>query len=111
MRFQWVSCENRWQRQCKPSVLGSLEEGQNQNKSQVSENVLENFLEQEGRFKLGASITRFAIDPEASDEKRAALKRGNGYRKIKPDQQKKRVRGASISGNKRSNRGWKRSKR
>ena len=44
----------------------------NQKYLKMSRKQLENFLEQEGRFKLGASITRFAIDAEASDEERAS---------------------------------------
>jgi hypothetical protein len=41
----------------------------------MSRKQLEDFLEQERRLKLGASITRFAIDADASDEERAAIKR------------------------------------
>ena len=41
----------------------------------MSRKQLENFLEQEKRNKPEASITRFAIDAEASDEERAVLKR------------------------------------
>ena len=47
----------------------------NQKYFKMSRKQLENFLEQERRLKLGASVIRFAIDAEASDEERAALKR------------------------------------
>jgi hypothetical protein len=36
---------------------------------------LENFLEQERRYKLGASIARFAGSAEGSDEEKANCKR------------------------------------
>jgi hypothetical protein len=48
----------------------------------MSRKQLENFLEQERRLKLGASITRFAIDADASDEERAAIKREEVIEKI-----------------------------
>jgi hypothetical protein len=41
----------------------------------MSRKQLENFLEQERRIKLGASITRFAISAEGSDEEKANIKR------------------------------------
>ena len=37
----------------------------------MSRKQLENFLEQERRIILGASITQFAVDADASDEERA----------------------------------------
>ena len=67
----------------------------------VQRKQLENFLEQERRLKLGASITRFAIDADASDEERAAVKReeaiekiqrNNRRREAKRKAQKKRMR-------------------
>ena len=41
----------------------------------LSRKQLENFLEQERRITLGASITQFVVDANASDEGRAKLKR------------------------------------
>jgi hypothetical protein len=41
----------------------------------MSRKQLENFLEQERRHKLGASIARFAVIPEESDEEKENLKR------------------------------------
>ena len=40
----------------------------NQEYLKMSRKQLENFLEQEGRCQLGASITRFAVSAEESDE-------------------------------------------
>ena len=47
----------------------------NQKYLKMSRKQLDNFLEQEGRFKLGASITRFAVSGEESDEEKANCKR------------------------------------
>jgi hypothetical protein len=47
----------------------------NQKYLKMSRKQLDNFLEQEGRFKLGASITRFAVRDEESDEEKANCKR------------------------------------
>jgi hypothetical protein len=47
----------------------------NQKYLKMSRKQLDNFLEQEGRFKLGASITRFAVLDEESDEEKANCKR------------------------------------
>jgi hypothetical protein len=41
----------------------------------MSRKQLENFLEQERRITLGASITQFVVDVDTSDEERAKLKR------------------------------------
>ena len=49
----------------------------NHNYLKMSRKQLENFLEQERRHKLGASITRFAVSPEESDEEEANRKREN----------------------------------
>ena len=54
----------------------------NQKHLKMSRKQLENFLEQGKRIKLGASITRFAIDAEASDEERAVLEREMAIEKL-----------------------------
>jgi membrane protein involved in colicin uptake len=41
----------------------------------MSRKQLENFLEQEKRTNLGGSITRFVIEPDASDEEKGQAKR------------------------------------
>jgi hypothetical protein len=41
----------------------------------MSRKQLENFLEQEKRITLGGSITRFVIEPDASDEEKGQAKR------------------------------------
>jgi hypothetical protein len=71
---------------------------------QMSRKQLENFLEQEKRIKLGASITRFAIDAEASDEERAVLEREMAIEKLIGITEKE-LRGASSRRYKGSKRG------
>ena len=47
----------------------------NHNYLKMSRKQLENFLEQERRHKLGASMARFAVSPAESDEEKANRKR------------------------------------
>ena len=53
----------------------------NQEYLKMSRKQLENFLQQERRYKLGASITRFAVSAEESDEEKAKRKREKAKRK------------------------------
>ena len=53
----------------------------NQEYLKMSRKQLENFLQQERRYKPGASITRFAVSAEESDEEKAKRKREKAKRK------------------------------
>ena len=61
----------------------------NHNYLKMSRKQLENFLEQERRHKLGASITRFAVSPEKSDEEEANRKLGQTQQEKRSKKRKK----------------------
>ena len=55
----------------------------------MSRKQIENFLEQEKRIVLGGSIIRFAVDPGASDEKKAKVKQEKLIAKLDRDEKRK----------------------
>jgi hypothetical protein len=65
----------------------------------MSRKQLENFLEQEKRTNLGGSITRFVIEPNASDEEKGAGKTREAYCKTGSGQKQasKETKGATQS--------------
>ena len=75
----------------------------------MSRKQLENFLEQERRITLGASITQFVVDVDASDEERAKLKREKVIEKLN-DPARNGLRSESNNGDGSLNGNWKRNK-
>ena len=55
----------------------------------MSRKQLENFLEQEKRIILGGSITRFVIEPDASDEEKGKAKREQIIAKMARDKNRR----------------------
>ena len=55
----------------------------------MSRKQLENFLEQEKRTNLGGSITRFVIEPDASDEEKGQAKREKHIAKMDRDKSRR----------------------
>ena len=70
----------------------------NQKYLKMSRKQLDNFLEQEGRFKLGASITRFAVSGEESDEEKP-IASGRRLSKTRLDSTRNEPRNGRNKGN------------
>ena len=69
-KFSMVQLREQWAEALKAKRARKAKTRTNEKYLKMSRKQLENLLEQEKRIILGGSITRFVIEPDASDEEK-----------------------------------------